>query len=223
MNFEKINRQNLHPANLLICDFESIEKDIFDVVENDLKIETKANEFFFFEKYDKFLIDDARKVFDLHLKKTPKDDLQVFVIAFNFITTEAQNALLKMFEEPKARTHFFIISPSKSLFLETILSRVNLIESQVSSPKSKSLDFLNMNIGERIKFIADLTKDIKGDKAVKQDAIDLLSGLELELYKKAEASSLKAQGLKSIIEARKYINLSGASVKILLESVALSV
>ena len=77
---------------------------------------------------------------------------------------------------------------------------------------------MRKNIGDRIKWIADLTKDIRNEKAVKQEAIDLLSGLEVELEKKKNF-----EPLKSVIEAKKYINLNGASVKILLENVALNV
>lgn len=209
-------KENFHHANLIIGGEKILDK-VFSFVEG-LGVKTQGNENFILEKKDKFLINDARNIFEKHLKKTPKDELQVFVLSFNFITTEAQNALLKMFEEPRPRTHFFIIAPSKSLFLETILSRVNLILTSDIDHQSLARNFLKKNIGERIKFISDLTKKIKDEKAVKQDAIDLLSSLEFQLEK-----DRKFESLKSVIEARKYINLNGASVKILLENVALNV
>jgi hypothetical protein len=218
MSLQSLNRENLHHAHIVISDFDSIEDEILEVVENNLNVKTKANEFFYFQKYDKFLIGDARNVFDLHLKKTPKDDLQVFVIAFNFITREAQNAILKMLEEPKDRTVFFIVAPSKSLFLETIISRVSVYEFATSNIESTAKEFLNKKVGDRIKFITGFVKDIREEKKSKQDAIDLLSGLEVEIEK---TKNYKA--LKEIIETRQYMNLNGASVKILLENIALSV
>lgn len=222
MNFlSSITKQNLHHSNLIISGEEVLDE-VLSFVES-LNVKTFGNENFIFEKFDKFLIDDARRIFDIHLRKTPEGELQVFVLSFNFITTEAQNALLKMFEEPKERTIFFIISPNKNIFLETILSRINLIDSKAYNLTSKASKFLKMNIGERMKFVADLTKDIKGEKAVKQDAIDLLSELEVEIFKRAQSTEHGLRSLGSLIEARKYINLNGASVKILLENVALNI
>lgn len=227
--FQNLTRENLHHAYILISNFESIEEELLEFFENNLRVETIANDFFTLEKYNKFLVDDAHKIFDLHLRKTPKDKIQVIVLNFNFITREAQNALLKMLEEPQPRTYFFIVAPSRSLFLETILSRVNLIEEKGKSmscgdkailrgEKTKARDFLKMNIGERIKFITNLVKNIKDEKETKQEAIDLLSNLEIELEKKKNFV-----GLKQIVKARKYMNLNGASVKILLETVTLNI
>lgn len=223
MSLDLITKENLHHSNLIISG-EDVLDEVLSFVES-LNVKTFGNENFIFEKFDKFLIDDARRIFDIHLRKTPEGELQVFVLSFNFITIEAQNALLKMFEEPKERTVFFIISPNKNIFLETILSRVNLIDSKVYNLTSKASKFLKMNIGERMKFISDLTKDIKGEKAVKQDAINLLSQLEVEIERKgiSEEGSEIYNSLKTIILARKYINLNGASVKILLENVALHI
>lgn len=214
-------KENLHHSNLIIGG-EEILDEVFSFVEG-LGVKISGNENFIFEKTDKFLIDNARRLFDMHLKKTPVGELQVFVIAFNFITREAQNSLLKMLEEPKDRTHFFIICPSKNLFLDTIISRVNLIETKTFSNQQSAISFLNMNIGERIKFIANLTKDIKDEKVKKQTAIDLLSGLEVEFSKREQGTGNRRQKLKSVLDARKYINLNGASVKILLENVALNI
>jgi DNA polymerase III gamma/tau subunit len=218
--FTVLDRQNLHHSQLFISDSDKTVNDLFDVFESNLKISTQANEFFFYENYDKFLIDDARKIFDLHLKKTPKDDLQVFVIKFNFITREAQNAILKMIEEPKPRTHFFIIAPSKNIFLETILSRVEIIDLGNFYKKStqEAVMFLRKGVGNRIKYVSEFLNSIKKGEKTKQDALDLLSGLEVELEKKQ-----KFESLKIVVDTRKYINLSGASVKILLENVALNV
>ncbi len=217
---KSLNREHLHHSHLIISNADDVMDDVFFAIENNLKIKTKANEFFFYEKYDKFLIGDARKVFDIHLKKTPKDDLQVFVLSFNFITREAQNAILKMLEEPKDRTHFFIIAPSKNMFLETIISRVAIID--LSSEQTSSLDnarvFMKKKIGDRMKTIATLIKDIRDDKKTKQDVVNLLSGLEIELERKRDF-----EALRQVLEAKKYINLSGASLKILLENVALNV
>jgi len=220
--FESITKENLHHANLVISNGDILDE-ILKLVER-LGVKTSGNENFIFEQKNKFLIKDAKRIFDTQLRKTPEGELQIFILSFNFITREAQNSLLKMFEEPKERTHFFIIAPSENIFLETILSRVSVLEIQDLRIKiqESAKEFLKMNIGERIKFIAGLVKEIKDEKRTKQDAINLLSSLEIEINEKVKSQKSKVHSLKSVVLARKYINLSGASVKILLENVALS-
>ncbi len=224
-SLKNLTKENLHHAYILTSNFESIEKELLEFFENNLGVETVANDFFTLEKYDKFLVDDAHKIFDLHLRKTPRDTIQVIVLNFNFITREAQNALLKMLEEPRPQTYFFIVAPSRNLFLETILSRVNLIQDSRFMIQNSGKKFLKMSIGERMKFIANLVKDIKDEKKTKQKAIDLLSQLEVDIEQEArsEKREKKFNSLKTILNARKYINLNGASIKILLETVALNV
>lgn len=227
--FQNLTKENLHHAHLVISDFYLIREELFNFFENVLDVSTNGNELFYFKQYDKFLVKDAEEIFDLHLRKTPQNKIQLIVLNFNFINIESQNKMLKMLEEPRPRTYFFIIAPSRSLFLDTIFSRVEVLELGPSSfelRRDEAEKFLSMNIGERMKFIADLVKDIKDEKTVsakgygvtKQNAIDLLSGLEIELESRKDFA-----GLKNILEAKKYINLSGASVKILLETVALNI
>lgn len=217
--FQNLTKDNLHHVHLVISDFDLIKDELFGFFENVLNVSLHGNEFFYFKQYDKFLVKDAEQILEMHLRKTPRSTIQLIVLNFNFINIEAQNKMLKMLEEPRPRTYFFIIAPNKNIFLDTIISRVNFIEAIKSEIRNqKSENFLKMNIGERVKFISELVKNIKDEKVNKQSAIDLLSGIEEELE-----SQKNFVGLKSVVEAKKYINLSGASVKILLETVALNV
>jgi DNA polymerase III subunit delta' len=225
-SFQNIKKENLHHANLIIGDLDFVENELLSFFDNKLNFSTIANEFFTLEKYDKFLTKDAEKIFDIHLRKTPQDQIQVIVIFFNFITRDAQNKILKMLEEPKDRTYFFLIAPSRNIFLETILSRVNLIDHK--SPLDKARDkqtpnFLQKSIGERIKFISEMLKDIKDEKTSKQSAIDFVNNLESEVYSSKISKTEKAEKLKIILESKKYMNLTGASLKILLETIAVSI
>jgi DNA polymerase III delta prime subunit len=90
------------------------------------------------------------------------------------LTTEAQNALLKVLEEPPANTIIILGADSKEALLPTILSRCQIIELEEEAPKltekakqdlTQFIDQLpNMPIGERLKKAEALAKD--KDKAL---------------------------------------------------------
>ncbi|MEX2369221.1 MAG: hypothetical protein WD552_02425, partial [Candidatus Paceibacterota bacterium] len=50
-------------------------------------------------------------------------EIRCLIYGFNTITVEAQNALLKIIENPAAGTHFFFVTPDVSNLLETVRSR----------------------------------------------------------------------------------------------------
>lgn len=88
----------------------------------------------------KIRINQIREINDLITVKTEKDH---FIIVKNAETmnTEAQNAFLKILEEPKANYHFVLFSKETTGLLETVLSRAsififrqkNLLEQPVST------------------------------------------------------------------------------------------
>lgn len=89
--------------------------------------------------------------------------------SYSGLTISAQNALLKLLEEPPANTIIYIISPNKELFLPTILSRCKIIE--LKDPPYKLSDeenaqYLNIlislidkSVGEKLKLAQDLAKN----------------------------------------------------------------
>jgi DNA polymerase-3 subunit delta' len=56
--------------------------------------------------------------------------VKYIVLAGNSFTTEAQNSLLKVLEEPPKNVEFIIISPTKSNLLPTIRSRLPITKSE---------------------------------------------------------------------------------------------
>ena len=93
----------------------------------------------------------------------------VVLEAFYGITTDAQNAFLKVLEEPPLSTTIVILSDS-NFFLPTILSRCKLIEldKEISIDKDEKEEILEiannfsqLEIGERLKIAQDLAKDKK--------------------------------------------------------------
>ncbi|MFA7193878.1 MAG: hypothetical protein WC087_03100 [Candidatus Paceibacterota bacterium] len=218
------NTGTLHHAYVVEGETDHAYKNVCDFCEKDLNFQIKANPHFIYEAYDKFLVDDARRIRELQMNKTKEGQRKIFVISFNFITEQAQNSLLKVLEEPTKGTHFFILTPSSEVFLDTIRSRVSILSAIGTTENSEALDFLSLSVPKRIKFIANLVQKIKDEKASKFDAIKLIKGLEIEIHKKAVSNSATPEErkeyfkkLKNINKVGDYLNDNSASVKQILE------
>jgi DNA polymerase III delta prime subunit len=188
-------------------------------------IKYETNPDFFYEKFESLGIDDSRRIKEIHLSKSfATDGKRIFIIETSAITHEAQNSLLKMFEEPNEDSHFFLIMPSVHTLLPTLRSRLLMIESKEEIPQgieiiSKVEEFLKLSKKDKVAFVDDIAKDISDEKLNKSDAIEFLAALEVIIYKKY--GTKKPEVLKAILKARDYMNDRSASVKQLLEFVAL--
>ncbi len=221
------NTNQLHHAYVVEGDTKISYKNICNFCEKDLNFQTKANPHFIYEEYDKFLVGDARRIRELQMNKTKTGERKIFVVSFNFITVEAQNSLLKVLEEPTKGTHFFIVTPSSHIFLDTIRSRVSILNSEKNISQD-SADFLSMTIAERMKFVTKLVQKIKDEKASKSDAIKLVQGLENDIHLKMINSTgleriANLNKIKNINKVSDYLHDNSASVKQLLEYTAVSV
>jgi DNA polymerase III subunit delta' len=227
------NSGNLHHAYIVEGEIDNIHPQLCQFCEKELQIKIRGNPNFIFETRDKFIISDAKKLQELQLNKKAEKEKQIFIISFNFITREAQNALLKVLEEPTTGTHIFFITPSVNVFLPTVLSRVEIISDQllVISYQEEVEKFLESNISERLKRIEKLVKDIREEKISKNDAIQFTKNLTQILHQTLNTSNevsgeKRRETYRKIEELEKVINFlydQGSSVKILLEHVALIV
>ncbi len=227
---------NLHHAYFLVGDMESVFSDLKSFLENEVRINTTGNPDFWYGKYNTLNIENARMIAESQERKSFSDHLEaelpskkIFIIQTDFITEEAQNSLLKVFEEPTAGTHFFIISP-QDVLLPTLRSRMVVI--QVESYKAPTIlsgsrlnasasKILNLGIAERLAKVKEITDAIGDEDATKQDAITFLNQIESELYKNGIEKNSKS--LEICQQARAGLYDRGAPVKIILENVVLSV
>lgn len=67
-------------------------------------------------------IDTARSL--SHWNNSPYEGNRIALLSFHSITIPAQNALLKVIEEPKEGTRFILITSNKDALLPTLLSRL---------------------------------------------------------------------------------------------------
>ena len=164
--------------------------------------------------------------------------------------TEAQNTLLKMFEEPIENTIFFLIVPDIAVILPTLLSRFYLIreESNLKNEIKQAEEFIKMSLSQRINFVKELVAkndEAKSDEVGSPDApkgafredntvdstsskaIKFLNALETVLHKKFIEIEPKALSrtdyFYQILKVREFLSVPGSSTKSLMESVALVV
>src|SRR3989344_7896232 len=217
--------KNLHHAYFLVGDGEEIFLELRGFLEEKVGVKTLGNPDFWYGKFNTLNIEGARGIAESQERKSFKSHLEarlpskkIFIIQTDFITEEAQNSLLKVFEEPTKGTHFFIISPQDNL-LPTLRSRMQIIMSRtVLDSKSK---ILNLGIADRLEKVKEITDMIKDEEKTKQDAITLLNQIETELHDMGVEKSAKA--LEICESARASLYDRGAPIKMILEQVMLSV
>jgi len=126
---DNLDKNNLHHAYLIEGTEEEIVPEIFKFMEI-LGIETSANPDFYHISVDSFKIEDARNLKSVEHEKSFSTGKKIFLISANNFLLEAQNTLLKIFEEPIENTHFFIIIPNTDTLLKTLVSRFYLIKTK---------------------------------------------------------------------------------------------
>lgn len=167
--------------------------------------------------FEKLNIEEARGLSDEAAFKA-LSGRTLFVIAAGSISFDAQQALLKLFEEPQPGTTFVVLVPPGAL-MPTLRSRFaeypeKLKEDDVSSTPAKK--FLASPTKDRSTQIAALLKDEEG---VKERVREFLNSLEALLYKKI-ADPKAREGLEDISLVRGYLADRSASLKMLLEHLA---
>ena len=112
----------------------------------------RGNPDFMMRDYVSFDVEVARDVVAWQSYK-PLGDRKVAVIRADFMTHNAQNALLKTLEEPVEYTHLFLVVPKPEMLLPTLLSRVQILGVGSESSDSVARDFIAMPVGERVALV----------------------------------------------------------------------
>jgi hypothetical protein len=215
---------NLHHAYLLEGEREKVRPHLLAFFEDEVQMLTRGNPDFWYGEFDTFGIEEGRIVQDLQSKKA-FDTRKVFVIALNSITHEAQNSLLKVFEEPTANTHFFVLAPSIEIFLPTVLSRLTVIRRDPQSLEikvsKKSLEnvFLETRPPQRLELLKDLIEDKEKSKVIL-----FLNNLEKLLKSDTRMNSISSEQIfvfDQIIKCRGYLYDRSPSIKMILEHLSL--
>jgi len=141
---------------------------------------------------------------------------QTFIIDVTQITFEAQNALLKILEEPPITSRFILIIRPDTTLLPTLRSRlqeiININKAGLTLP-AEFINFLQFPICKRMSFIAKITKN----KDVMALAV-LATGLSLWLSQNSPL--LKPILSKQLLWCLSTLKMRGAGKKMLWEEIA---
>jgi DNA polymerase III gamma/tau subunit len=159
----------------------------------------------------------------IYLKPYKSKQKGIILNAENGITTEAQNALLKVLEEPPVNTIIIMLSKTGDLILPTIISRckvINLKEDKREAEKNFEEFLLSLpqkGIGEKLKLAEQNSK-------TKENALDLLENLLIAGKKLLEENQNKqlANSLKELQKTYNQIKNSNVNIRLSLENLFLS-
>ncbi len=180
--------------------------------------------------YDGFNIEDGRMIKEWHSRKNNTEYKNICIIGAKFINHDAEQTLLKILEEPQENTHFFIVVPNSQFLLDTIVSRSHVVklDSESTLISKKDIEtFYKNKAKDRIELVAKMIekyKDAEGSGGLRYEAINLVNGLESMVYNKFKKDVNNEENkfvLGEIAKARDYLSLPGASVKMILEHIAL--
>lgn len=212
-----IKPESLHHAYGLRGEKEKITSELIDFLESEIEIKTQGNPDFILLKFENFGIDEGRMIKEIGIIKPISK--RVVVISFDFITHEAQNSLLKIFEEPILNLHFFLIFPNTASLLPTLSSRLLIFDFANSSQNNDLLSekFLESNPGERAEILKEII-ELKDRKL----AYEFLNSLEASLYAKCSNNvDLRKQDIyfQEILKAKGNLMTRASSVKMILEHI----
>jgi DNA polymerase III delta prime subunit len=162
---------------------------------------------------EKFGVADAREVSVIAHQTPTTHRHRTIVIRSSFLTLEAQNALLKVLEEPPASSRFILLVPPDMTVLETILSRVEEFLIDTVDEHPEFVVFLRSAYKERVSAIetAQKKKDVTWQRKIKEGLIAYLA-----------SQTSHGANLSELEFVSRLLLTRGASNKMLLEHLALN-
>jgi hypothetical protein len=215
-----MNPEQLHHAYLIEGDRALAVAYIESFLREHFDIERRGNPDFWYSEHETFSVDDSRAIAGRHIERALDGGKKIFVIATRAMTHEAQNSLLKAFEEPTPGTHFFIVSPSRSAFLPTLLSRFYIVRHDEHSTTQQEVEarkFMKSSYKARLEKAKEMAEE-----GVKSEVKDFLIAL-LKETRKDVSRKLVPSAERELVECISYLGDRAPSVKLILERVALLV
>lgn len=221
----------LHHAYCILGNSYDVTNELEKLFKKELNFSTVNNPDFWYGEFDVMDIEDSRVIKSSHQNKPTAGDKKIFVVSANFITEKAQNAMLKLFEEPRGDTHFFLVLPSLNNIISTFRSRLFIIDtSGAEISLINPRNFLNMNIGDRMKEVKKICESISDEEESKIEIIKFINSLEVALHadlrgldadKRGKMPMEKLRMFEELENIRQYAGEQSPSLKMLLEHISL--
>jgi len=186
-------------------------------------------------RYGLFSVADARRVLEVAASVPLAGENKVLIISASRAYHEAQNALLKLFEEPPPGMHLFLVLPSLGGLLPTLRSRVQVLQGYKDESikyKGKSIskeaeEFIKASKERRSAIIKKLTsgKDEEERRELRDEAIEIVNGVEAAAYQQRGNTLQFPKGVSSLLNdiavLRSHLYDRSAPVKMILEHLSL--
>lgn len=217
-----------HQASIVEAEAEEGIATVTKWVEKELGMVLQNNPDAVILRHGLFSVADARRVADLASQVAFSGEHRVLIITASRAYHEAQNALLKLFEEPPTGTYLFFIIPSFGGLLPTLRSRVQELKAESSKQKAVSGDaeqFLKATKEKRSALIKKLAdgKDEGERRENRETALHIVNGVEALAYQslhKREGRALQ-ELLSDIAVLRGHLYERSAPVRMILEHLSL--
>ena len=141
---------------------------------------------------------------------------ETHIIYFETFLELAQNAFLKTIEEPSAGKQIVLVTKSRAGILDTLLSRLNVIDN-VADSELKLSNFLELSIVDRLEVVKNILN--KDDDEVRPGAQNLINQI---LSTNTETKFLTSQQKQTLAQLHDHLFDSGTSAKQILEFLAVT-
>jgi len=178
-------------------------------------------------RYGLLSVEDARRVSELAAGAPFVGFHKVVIIAASRVYHEAQNALLKLFEEPPPGAYFFLLLPTLGSLLPTLRSRVGVLDinvkHQVFDIPEAVEEFMKASREKRSALTKRLTsgRDEEERRENREEALAIVNGIEVAAYAKLERGDGVAALLSDIAVLRGHLHDRSAPVRMILEHLSL--
>lgn len=200
--------------------------------EKELLMEGKANPDIIVLRYTVCSVDNARKVLT-YAYQSGVSGQKLIVLATERLFHEAQNALLKVFEEPPVGTTLVLVIPSLGILLPTLRSRLIEIPGNASSDtriSDMAESFMQASQSEREKIVKKLLDRSKSDKESEKqlarvEVQHLIAGITRMVHQSWRKKATKEQELllRELEVFTPLLYQPSAPVKLILEHLLLTV
>ena len=197
-----------HHASLIIFGRHKLDEVRKKILEKITQPVTEIN-------VDTFSIDNARFLRQLAVRK---NDISVILVTVNAATVEAQNALLKILEEPSAGIHFIFLARNGNIFIPTVLSRMQLVVwKEERDGNSQARHFLAAPIESRLKIVEKVTASEHHS-----EAFELIEDISFSMARSPCFIKAEEKELHQLLTAHKYLSKHPVGLRSVLEHLSLS-
>jgi DNA polymerase III delta prime subunit len=196
-------------------------------IEKELGLLPKVDPDLLIFRHDQLSVEEVRRILSLARQAPLGKRGRALVIATARLYHEAQNALLKLFEEPPQGTTLFLVIPEAGQLLPTLKSRVTMVKRDVQRKKDETnipqvaKDFLRMTPEKRSAYIKKLASatDEEKRREHRDTALAIVNGVEALAYTKGVAEHAALLGDIGLL--RTYLHDRSSPVRLILEHLSL--